>query len=266
MTRTRTLVSAMLTIIVLASLTLGAAETYIVGIDANYPPWAWFQEGEYRGLEVDLIAAIAEHVGWDLEWVALPWDTAVPALKAGNLDLLAGGMFITCQRELVIDFTAPYYRQRGYVLVKKGSEETLGSVLGGGRRIAGMAGGTEFEWILDQEARGADLIPVSYESNELALLDLMAGRVSAVVADAVVAYDYIELYDIEIAGEIYKGYDYEVATGVQQGDPDGLVAGFNEGLAWLWETGEFTRLWVKYMNPRLPTMGPLPLERATICE
>jgi len=241
-------------------------ETYRVGIDANYPPWSWFETGQYRGFEVEIIKAMSEHLGFDVVWVALPWETAVPALKDGKLDILVGGMFITCEREKVIDFTAPYFVERGLILVKKGSDVTLATALGGGLKVGGMAGGTEYEWLEEQAKNGADLIPIPYETNELALLDLEAGRISAMVADVIVAYDYLEQYDVEIAGEIYKGYNYEVAAGVQEGDPKNIVPVFNEGLKWLWESGEWQRLWAEYMNPKLPPLGPLPLLRQTTCE
>jgi polar amino acid transport system substrate-binding protein len=264
-TRTFAVTLALVAILVLGGV-VAPGKTLKFGIDADYPPWAWFQEGQYCGLDVDVLRAIIEHFDLDVEWVALPWETAVPALGGGTIDLLAGAMYLTCEREKVVDYTAPYFREQGFVLVKKGSDVTLGTALGAGLRVAGMAGGTQHEWLLAQVENGANLIAVPYETDELALLDLMAGRVDAMVADEVVTYDYLPNYDVEIAGKIYKGYSHEVVYGVRKGDPDNLIPLIDEGLAWLWETGQFQKLWAEHISPIMPPLGPLPLERETICE
>lgn len=257
-------------VILVAVLGLGAfvatAKTYKFGIDADYPPWSWFQQGEFHGMDVEVLKAIIEHFNLDVEWVALPWETAVPALGAGKIDLLAGAMYLTCEREKVIDYPAPYFREQGFVLIKKGSDLNLATALSNGARVAGMAGGTQHEWLTAAVAAGADLVPVAYETDELALLDLEVGRVDAMLADEVVTYDYLEGYDVEIAGKIYKGYTHEVVYGVRKGDPDNLIPLINEGLAWLWESGKFQQLWAEYISPKMPPLGPLPLERETVCE
>lgn len=267
MMKVRTLASAALAIAILALLGLGVVgETLRFGIDADYPPWCWFQEGEFRGLEVEALKAIIEHYDLDVEWVALPWETAVPALANGTIDLLTGAMFLTCAREEVIDFSAPYYREQGFVLVRKGSDVSLGVALGAGLRVGGNAGGTQHEWLLEQVEKGANLVAVPYETDEMALLDLVAGRLGAMVADETVAYSYLEQYDVEVAGKIYKDYAFETVWGVRKGDPTNLLAIVNEGLAWLWETGQWQDLWAEYISAVMPPLGPLPLERQTSCE
>ncbi len=263
--RTLTITLALVAVLLLGGV-VASGETLKFGIDADYPPWCWFQEGEFRGMEVDALNAITEHFNLDVEWVALPWETAVPALVGGTIDLLTGGMYLTCEREQVIDFAAPYFREQGFVLVKKGSDVTLGAALGAGLRVSGNAGGTQHEWLLAQVEKGANLIPVPYETDELALLDLVAGRIDAMVADETVAYDYLQQYDVEVAGKIYKDYAFEIVWGVRKGDPNNLIPMLNEGLAWLWETGQWQELWAENINPLMSPPGPLPLERLTICE
>lgn len=236
------------------------------GIDADYPPWSWYEEGEFHGMDVEVLKAIIEHSGIEVEFVALPWETAVPALGAGKIDLLAGAMYLTCEREKVIDFTRPYFREHGFVIVKKGSEHNIATALSGGSRVAGMAGGTQYEWLQSLIEQNVDIIAVPYETDELALKDLEAGRVDAMVSDETVAYDYLKQYNIEVAGKIYKGYSFEVVYGVKKGDPDNLISLINDGLKWLWETGKFQALWYEIIGSEMQPLGPLPLERETICE
>ena len=237
------------------------------GIDADYPPWAWFEQGEFHGMDVEALRAIIEHFGLKVKFVALPWETAVPALGAGKIDLLAGAMYITCERDKILDYTSPYFRENGFVIVKKGSDLNIGTALCCGAKVAGMAGGTQHEWLKAlADKPKTDLKPIAYETDELALKDLVAGRVDAMVSDEVVTYDYLEKYDIEVVGKIIKGYSHDVAYGVRQGDPDKLIPIIDKGLKWLWESGKWQALWAKHMNPKMSPLGPLPLKRQTPCD
>ena len=245
----------------------GSNKVFKFGVDADYPPWASFEKGEFKGMEVDILKAISEQFGLKIEFVALPWETAVPALGAGKIDLLAGGMYITCERDKILDYTSPYYRENGFVIIKKGSDLNIGTALCCGAKVGGNAGGTQHEWIKRlAENPKTNLKPVAYETDELALKDLVSGRLDAMVTDELVTLDYLEKYDIEIAGKIYKGYSNEIAFGVQEGDPDKLIPIINKGIEWLYKSGKWHELWSNHMNPKAQPMYPLPLTRKTVCK
>ncbi len=272
MQKHRTLVITLLTLLlclggIFASAQAGSDKVLKFGVDADYPPWAWFEKGEFRGMEVDVLQAISEHAGIKIKFVALPWETAVPALGAGKIDLLAGGMYITCARDKILDYTSPHYRENGFVIVKKGSELNIGTALCCGAKVGGNAGGTQHEWLKALAANPkTDLKPIAYETDELALKDLVAGRLDAMVTDEIVTYDYVEKYDVEIVGKIYKGYSHDVAFGVQEGDPDKLIPIINEGIEWLFKSGKWQELWTKNMNPKVQPVYPLPLKRKLNCK
>jgi polar amino acid transport system substrate-binding protein len=245
----------------------GSNKVLKFGVDADYPPWTSFEKGEFKGMEIDILKAISEKFGLKVEFVALPWETAVPALGAGKIDLLAGGMYITCERDKILDYTSPYYRENGFVVIKKGSDLNIATALCCGAKVGGNAGGTQHEWIKRlAENSKAGLKPVAYETDELALKDLVSGRLDAMVTDELVTLDYLEKYDIEIAGKIVKGYSNEIAFGIQEGDPDKLISVINNGIEWLYKSGKWQELWTKYMNINAQPMYPLPLTRITMCK
>jgi len=78
-----------------------------VGI-AEFVPWAIpAKRGGHVGYDIDLSVKIARDMGVRAEFTAYQWKDIIPALEAGEVDMIAGGIAITPQRALRITFTAP---------------------------------------------------------------------------------------------------------------------------------------------------------------
>ncbi|MBE2276157.1 MAG: transporter substrate-binding domain-containing protein [Rhodobacteraceae bacterium] len=76
---------------------------------STFVPWAMRDKnGDLIGFEVDVAKKLAEDMGVEIEFVPTAWDGIIPALLAGNFDVIIGGMSITPQRNLTVNFTMPY--------------------------------------------------------------------------------------------------------------------------------------------------------------
>lgn len=76
---------------------------------STFVPWAMRStEGELIGFEIDVATKLAEDMGVEVEFVPTAWSGIIPALLAGKFDVIIGGMSITPQRNLTVNFTAPY--------------------------------------------------------------------------------------------------------------------------------------------------------------
>lgn len=76
---------------------------------STFVPWAMRnREGELIGFEIDVATKLAADMGVDIEFVPTAWDGIIPALLAGRFDVIIGGMSITPQRNLTVNFTIPY--------------------------------------------------------------------------------------------------------------------------------------------------------------
>lgn len=76
---------------------------------STFVPWAMRSKtGELVGFEIDVAKKLAEDMGVDVEFVPTAWSGIIPALIAGKFDVIIGGMSITPQRNLTVNFTAPY--------------------------------------------------------------------------------------------------------------------------------------------------------------
>jgi polar amino acid transport system substrate-binding protein len=91
-----------------------------VGMDV-FVPWAMKdKKGELIGFEIDMAKKLAEDMGVKIEFIPTKWSGIIPALTTGKFDVLIGGMTITTQRNLKINFTRPYYyTEQGLMAHKK---------------------------------------------------------------------------------------------------------------------------------------------------
>ena len=84
------------------------AEGLKVGVSADYPPMIYQQEGKIVGVEADNAKAIGGIIGQELTLVNMPYEKLIPALQAGEIDIIMSAMTITPQRSEQVLFTAPY--------------------------------------------------------------------------------------------------------------------------------------------------------------
>ncbi len=76
---------------------------------STFVPWAMRdKEGNLIGFEIDVATKLAEVMGVEVEFVPTAWSGIIPALLAEKFDVIIGGMSITPQRNLTVNFTAPY--------------------------------------------------------------------------------------------------------------------------------------------------------------
>lgn len=82
----------------------------IVGTAANMPPLNMMtKSGVPAGLDVDLAQAIAGAMGVELKLVTKNFSELLPALEAGEVDMVISGMTITPERNLKVAFAGPYH-------------------------------------------------------------------------------------------------------------------------------------------------------------
>lgn len=76
---------------------------------ATFVPWAMRDtSGNLIGFEIDVATKVAEDMGVKIEFVPTAWSGIIPALIAKKFDVIIGGMTITAQRNMTVNFTMPY--------------------------------------------------------------------------------------------------------------------------------------------------------------
>ena len=76
---------------------------------STFVPWAMRdKKGDLIGFEIDVASKLAADMGVEVEFVPTAWSGIIPALLAKKFDVIIGGMSITPQRNLTVNFTTPY--------------------------------------------------------------------------------------------------------------------------------------------------------------
>lgn len=159
-----------------------AAGVLKVGTETAFAPFDFIDEaGEHAGLNVDVFAEIGKELGVKIEWVELPWDGVLPALEAGQFDMVAGPATITKARleryrflSPVAEATVAFLKAKGDATITK-PEDLAGKTVGGGKATAQLAQVQDYSKTLPTPIETRE-----YVSFNEAYADLAAGRIAAV--------------------------------------------------------------------------------------
>jgi len=163
-----------------------AADHYVNGIDANYPPFAFVDKtGKPSGFDVESMDWIAKKMGFTVEHKPMDWDGIIPSLLAKKIDMVCSGMSISPERKERVNFSNPYWNIRKYLLVKQDSALTKDDLFKGKKTLGVQAGTNEAEKLKQlQDKEGYNYTLKFYESPPLAIEDLINGRVDAAAIDS----------------------------------------------------------------------------------
>ncbi|HNR65942.1 MAG TPA: transporter substrate-binding domain-containing protein [Atribacterota bacterium] len=233
----------LLTIIILPS--WAAPEKIIVGTSADWPPFEWVDSNNnFVGFDMDLLKVIAKSNGYDVEILDIGFDSLIPALQSGKVDLLAAGMTLTEERAAVADASNTYWSGNQGVLVREDSELNIATALSGGNSIGAQRGTTQADWLEDNLVqKGVNVKSLElYETNDLGIMDLVNKRIEVFVADTPAAEAFEKTNPIKIVGTINTEEQYVFY--VQKGDPKGILPMVNEGLTRI----QMSSIWNNLVN------------------
>ena len=181
-------------VLLLGAFPVSAAEkSYVNGIDANYPPFAYIDEksGQPAGFDVDSLNWIAKKMGFTVTHKPIAWDGIITALQVKQIDMVGSGMSITEKRRKMVDFSNPYWTVSRVFLVKKDSALTPADILGKKIKLGVQRGTSEADAIQqEQKAKNYPFELRFYESAPLAVEDLLNGRIDAALMDSLPAEDH----------------------------------------------------------------------------
>ncbi|MDZ7842131.1 MAG: ABC transporter substrate-binding protein [Gammaproteobacteria bacterium] len=224
-----------------------AAEKLVAGVEASFPPWAYVEDGEYKGIAIDAMREIARDQDIDVEFQDLPWPSLIPALSKGRIDLLVTGLNVTEERAEVLDFSIPWWENDDEVMVPTDSDKNVVTAMCCGATVGAQSGATQFKWLEDNLGANDDVDVTlrGYEDYVTAVEDMLAGRLDAVVTSTDTAEDFIAKgRPIKIIGTIQQNQPQALA--VQKGDPHELLAKLNRGIMNIYRNGTWGEIIAEY--------------------
>lgn len=161
---------------------------FVLGLDDSFPPLGFRDEAnEIVGYDIDLAKEVAKRLNVEFKAQPINWDAKEQELSTGNIDCIWNGLTITEDRKAVLSFTKPYLNNAQVVIVRDDSPyKTLADLAG--KKIGLQAGSSAEDAVYaNVEFNKSIAAIVPFEQNLIALTDLNAKGVDAVVMDVVVA-------------------------------------------------------------------------------
>ena len=162
---------------------------FVVGFDADFPPYGYKDGAEYKGFDLDLARAVCAKKGWTFVANPINWDSKDMELGSGAIDCIWNG-FTMQGREDGYTWSSAYIDNSQVILVKIDSQiKTLADLAG---KIVGVQTDTPVQKALqkggDKETLGATFKELVVMPNyNQAVNELNAGGVDAVAMDIGVA-------------------------------------------------------------------------------
>ncbi len=219
-----------------------------VGFESGYIPFEMTnKKGKFIGFDMDYARRMAKEMGVKFVPVNTEWDGIIPALMTDKFDIIMGGMTITQERNLKINFADPYIVVGQTILLNKKHAGKVKSYkdLNDPKYILTSRLGTTGEQAIKK------LIPKatykSFQTEAEAGLEVINDKADALV------------YDLPFCGYLYgsqgKGktifldepFTYEpLAWAINKGDPD-FMNWLNNFLRQTKGDGFYDRLYQKYI-------------------
>lgn len=222
-------------------------KVYVIATDTTFAPFEFTNDkDQFVGVDVDLLAAIAEDQGFKYELKSLGFNAAVTALETSQADGVIAGMSITDERKEKYNFSDAYY-DSGVVMAVSAKDDSIKSYDDlKGKKVAVKAGteGKDFaESIKDKYGFKIDVLDNSGTMYEA----VKSGTAVACFEDyPVMGYGISQGNGLKMVTDMEKGSSYGFAVLKGAGN-DKLVEMFNKGLANLKANGKYQEILDKYI-------------------
>ena len=218
-----------------------AGGTLVMGTNAEFPPYEYYEGQEVVGIDAEMAAAVAEKLGMELKIEDMAFDSLIPALSSGKVDIVAAGMTVTEDRLASVNFSDTYATGIQAIIVTEDSDIASADDLVG--KTIGVQQGTTGD-LYATDVEGATI--ERYAKGMEAVQSLSQGKIDAVIIDNEPANVFVsEVEGLKILDEAFATEDYAVAVAK---DNEELLEQVNTALAQLKEDGTLQAIVDKYIT------------------
>jgi len=218
---------------------------YVIASDSSFAPFVFQNSSnQYTGIDMDLIKAIAEDQGFEIEITNPGFDAAINAVQSGQADGMIAGMSVTDARKETFDFSDSYYTANTILGVKESSTISSYEDLKG--KTVGVKNGTASQTFLTENQSKYGYKIKTFADSSSMYDSLNTGSIDAVMDD-----EPVLKYSISQGQKLKTPIEGtpigETAFAVKKGSNPELIEMFNNGLANLKASGEFQKILDKYL-------------------
>ena len=229
--------------------TTASDKKWVIATDTVFKPFEYTNEdGEFVGIDVDILAAIAEDQGFEYDLQSLGWDGAVAAVQSGQADAIIAGATIKQER---IDsgwiFSDGYYdATQTFVVAKDSDIKSFDDLAGKNVAVKNGTAGMDFANSLKDQYGFTITV---FEDSPTMYNDVLLGNSAACVEDTPIMAASIKEGGLEL--QIPEGMESEGAPygfAIMNPDNQELLDMFDAGLANIKENGKYQEILDKYLK------------------
>ena len=225
-----------------------SGKSFVIAMDTVYAPFEYTDEnGDFVGIDVDILNAVADDQGFTAEINSLGFDAALAALESGQADGVIAGMSITDERKKSYDFSDGYYETYVSIAAKAGGDiKSLDDIKG--KTVAAKTatiGASCAESLKDEY----DLTITYFDTTDLMFQDTLTGNSVVCFEDyPVMAYGITQGNGFEIIDTVKGEFAAEYGFAVKKGENADLLEAFNAGLKNIKDSGKYDEICAKYLG------------------
>lgn len=241
-----------------------AAGVVKVGVEAAYRPFTFRDKGEIVGYDVDLAKQLFAPLGVKVEFIDTAWAGVIPALYAGNFDVIMTSLTYSKERVAKVGYSIPYTEATQEMLIRSSDVDTIKSIDGmSGKVLAvklGSAGDT-MKGALDAKlkasaGRGFSEVK-AYDDHPAAYLALAQGSVDGVINSLATLTQVLK--DAPGRYAIVRDIGPRNWAGIGARKEDTALIGFlNERIEALKANGEIYKLQEKWFGTQMKLADKVP--------
>lgn len=220
-------------------------KTVKVGCSATFVPYESIEMAAdgtktHVGMDIDLIRAIVEKNGGEVEFVDMPFKSLMAAIQAGQIDFCSGGMAPTEERSKTLDFTEIFFYPRNAIVYRAEDDyPTLDSLQG---KTIAYVFGTNYQQVAES-VEGASSVGI--QGSPACIEEVKSKRADACIIDGAGAAEFLKQNE-GLAMSLLDKTDDCHAIGFPKESP--YFETFNNTLKEMMGNGEWDAIVASYLN------------------
>jgi polar amino acid transport system substrate-binding protein len=219
-----------------------------IGTNAEYPPFEYKEGAEFAGVDMDLAKAIAEKLGMKYEIIDMEFDSLIPSLAGGKVDLAISAITITEDRKGQVDFSDPYYVANQVIIAKPDTKLKIEKLEDLAKYKVGAQNGTTGQIYIDSMLVAAKKMDAKnlrkYATNIEAITDMLNGNIDFVIIDDSAAEGYGKMKPLSTVFKIETNESYGIAFPKNSELKDKVNAALGEMIS----SGDLVKIIQKYFG------------------
>ena len=219
-------------------------KTIKVATNVAFPPYEYYEDEKAVGIDVDIMQAICDKLGYEMELSDMEFGSIITAVASGKIDVGFGAITITEERAKSVHFTTSYSTGIQSIIVKEDSPIASVEDLHGDKIKIGVQQDTTGD-IYATGDFGEDHIP-RFNTGADAVQALLTGKCDAVIIDNSPAETFVaQNKGLKILPTVYaeEEYGFELSY-----DNEELYNEVNGALEELLKDGTVQKIVDKYIN------------------